>query len=69
MTKGAGIFAGEGGVCGQRGPVLTALASSLHDEDDPGSDINWLLLQVRVGFKGSEDLWVDDVLNIGVDPR
>lgn len=24
---------------------------------------------VRVGFKGAPDLWVDDVLNIGVDPR
>lgn len=24
---------------------------------------------VRVGFKGAEDLWVRDVLNIGVDPR
>ena len=25
--------------------------------------------QVRVGFHGGEDLWVEDVLNIGVDPR
>lgn len=25
---------------------------------------------MRVGFKGQQDdLWVDDVLNIGVDPR
>lgn len=24
--------------------------------------------QVRVGFYGGEDLWVEDVLNIGVDP-
>jgi hypothetical protein len=27
------------------------------------------MLQVRVGFKGGEHLWVEDVLNIGVDPR
>ncbi len=28
-----------------------------------------LMLQVRVGFKGGEDLWAHDVLNLGVDPR
>ena len=23
----------------------------------------------RIGFKGSKDIWVNDVLNIGVSPR
>ena len=23
----------------------------------------------RIGFNGVDDIWVDDVLNVGVDPR
>ena len=38
---------------------------------DSGSFCARCLLQnpARIGFKGVDDIWVQDVLNIGVDPR